>query len=30
MVALKQILIIDDEDDIRKLTLNLLEIMGGW
>lgn len=26
----KQILVIDDEDDIRKLTQACLEIMGGW
>lgn len=26
----KQILVIDDEDDIRKLTQTCLEIMGGW
>jgi CheY-like chemotaxis protein len=26
----KQILIIDDEDDIRKLMQACLEIMGGW
>ncbi len=25
-----QILVIDDEDDIRKLTQTCLEIMGGW
>lgn len=29
-VTLKQILVIDDEDDIRKLTQTCLEIMGGW
>ncbi|MEI2580847.1 response regulator [Scytonema sp. PRP1] len=26
----KQILVIDDEDDIRKLIQTCLEIMGGW
>lgn len=26
----KQILVIDDEDDIRRLTQTCLEIMGGW
>lgn len=25
-----QILVIDDEDDIRKLTQTCLEVMGGW
>ena len=25
-----QILVIDDEEDIRKLTQTCLEIMGGW
>lgn len=29
-MTLKQILVIDDEDDIRKLTQTCLEIMGGW
>lgn len=29
-VTIKQILVIDDEDDIRKLTQTCLEIMGGW
>jgi CheY-like chemotaxis protein len=29
MIA-KQILVIDDEDDIRKLIQTCLEIMGGW
>jgi len=29
-VIVKQILVIDDEDDIRKLTQTCLEIMGGW
>jgi len=28
--TIKQILVIDDEDDIRKLTQTCLEIMGGW
>jgi CheY-like chemotaxis protein len=28
--TVKQILVIDDEDDIRKLTQTCLEIMGGW
>ncbi len=26
----KQILVIDDDDDIRKLIQTCLEIMGGW
>jgi CheY-like chemotaxis protein len=26
----KRILVIDDEDDIRKLIQTCLEIMGGW
>ena len=26
----KRILVIDDEEDIRKLTQTCLEIMGGW
>ncbi len=26
----KQILVIDDEDDIRQLIQTCLEIMGGW
>jgi CheY-like chemotaxis protein len=26
----KKILVIDDEDDIRKLIKTCLEIMGGW
>jgi CheY-like chemotaxis protein len=29
-VSAKQILVIDDEDDIRKLTQTCLEMMGGW
>lgn len=29
-VTIKRILVIDDEDDIRKLTQTCLEIMGGW
>jgi CheY-like chemotaxis protein len=29
-VTVKQVLVIDDEDDIRKLTQTCLEIMGGW
>lgn len=29
-MTLKRILVIDDEDDIRKLTQTCLEIMGGW
>jgi len=29
-VARKQILIIEDEDDIRNLIQTCLEIMGGW
>jgi CheY-like chemotaxis protein len=29
-VTAKQILVIDDEDDIRKLTQTCLEIMGSW
>lgn len=29
-VTAKQILVIDDEDDIRKLIQTCLEIMGGW
>lgn len=27
---IKQILVIDDEDDIRQLIQTCLEIMGGW
>jgi len=29
-VTTKQILVIDDEDDIRRLIQTCLEIMGGW
>lgn len=29
-MKVKKILVIDDEDDIRKLTQTCLEIMGGW
>jgi CheY-like chemotaxis protein len=29
-VAAKQILVIDDDDDIRNLIQTCLEIMGGW
>lgn len=29
-MASKQILVIDDEDDIRQLIQTCLEIMGGW
>ncbi|RUR75972.1 response regulator [Chlorogloeopsis fritschii PCC 9212] len=29
-MSAKQILVIDDEDDIRKLIQTCLEIMGGW
>lgn len=29
-MSAKQILVIDDEDDIRKLTQTCLEIMGDW
>ena len=29
-MSAKQILVIDDEDDIRKLTQTCLEMMGGW
>lgn len=29
-MTVKKILVIDDEDDIRKLIQTCLEIMGGW
>jgi CheY-like chemotaxis protein len=29
-VTVKKILVIDDEDDIRKLIQTCLEVMGGW
>jgi CheY-like chemotaxis protein len=29
-VTAKRILVIDDEDDIRKLIQTCLEVMGGW
>jgi CheY-like chemotaxis protein len=29
-VTIKKLLVIDDEDDLRKLIQTCLEIMGGW
>ncbi|MEN9870287.1 MAG: hypothetical protein RLZZ171_1275 [Cyanobacteriota bacterium] len=29
-MTVKKILVIDDEDDIRKLIQTCLEVMGGW